>query len=71
MLRMLVIKHLHGWSYEQAEPFVADSLVLRQFCRVYAERVPDDTTLVRWANLIQPQTPHALLGHVAQGWPES
>jgi IS5 family transposase len=30
--------------------------VLRQFCRVYVERVPDDTTLLRWANLIGPQT---------------
>lgn len=43
---------------------MADSLVLRQFCRVYLERVPDDTTLVRWATLIQPQTLHALLDHV-------
>jgi transposase, IS5 family len=36
MLRMLVIKHLYGWSYEQTEQLVADSLVLRQLCRVYA-----------------------------------
>ena len=71
LLRMLVVKHLHGWSYEQTERFVADSLVLRQFCRVYAERVPDDTTLVRWAGLIRPQTLHVLLDHVAQGWPGS
>ncbi|MFN2105026.1 MAG: LuxR C-terminal-related transcriptional regulator [Candidatus Promineifilaceae bacterium] len=35
---------------------VADSLVLRQFCRVYFEAVPDQSTLCRWANLIQPQT---------------
>jgi IS5 family transposase len=66
LLRMLLLKHLYGWSYEQTEQFVADSLVLRQFCRVYAERVPDDTTLVRWANLIQPQTLHALLDHVIE-----
>jgi len=44
---MLVVKHLYGWSYEQTEQWVADSLVLSQFCRVYAERVPDDTTLIR------------------------
>lgn len=43
---------------------MADSLVLRQFCRVYAERVPDDTTLLRWANLVQPATLHALLNHI-------
>lgn len=64
VLRMLVVKHLYGWSYEQTERFVGDSLVLRQFCRVYAERVPDDTTLIRWANLVQPATLHALLDHI-------
>ena len=33
-----------------------DSLVLRLFCRVYFHEVPDDTTLIRWAELIQPET---------------
>jgi len=64
ILRMLVVKHLYGWSYEATERWVSDSLVLRQFCRVYAEPVPDDTTLLRWANLIQPATLHRLLDHV-------
>src|SRR6266540_1885971 len=64
ILRMLIVKHLYGWSYEATEQFVSDSLVLRQFCRVYVERVPDDTTLIRWANLIQPRTLHDLLDHV-------
>jgi IS5 family transposase len=64
ILRMLVIKHLYGWSYQQTEQWVSDSLVLRQFCRVYLERVPDDSTLIRWANLIQPATLHQLLDHV-------
>jgi IS5 family transposase len=61
---MLVVKHLYGWSYEATERWVSDSLVLRQFCRVYAEPVPDDTTLLRWATLIQPTTLHHLLDHV-------
>jgi transposase, IS5 family len=64
ILRMLVVKHLYGWSYEATERWVSDSLVLRQCCRVYAEAVPDDTTLIRWANLIQPGTLHRLLDHV-------
>jgi IS5 family transposase len=64
ILRLLVVKHLYGWSYEATERWVSDSLVLRQFCRVYAEAVPDDTTLLRWANLIQPATLHRLLDHV-------
>jgi transposase, IS5 family len=64
ILRMLVVKHLYGWCYEATERWVSDSLVLRQFCRVYAEAVPDDTTLIRWANLSQPATLHRLLDHV-------
>jgi IS5 family transposase len=47
ILRMLVVKHLYGWSYEATERWVSDSLILRQFCRVYVESVPDDTTLGR------------------------
>ncbi len=65
ILRLLIVKHLYGWSYEQVEYHVNDSLVLRQFCRVYLNAVPDDTTLIKWANLIQPQTLHDLLDHVA------
>jgi transposase, IS5 family len=38
------------------ERFVNDSIVLRQFCRLYLESAPDDTTLIRWANQIGPQT---------------
>jgi transposase, IS5 family len=64
ILRMLVVKHLYHWSYEQAEQWVSDSLVLRQFCRLYTARVPDDTTLLRWANLIRPATLQQLFDHV-------
>src|SRR6478609_5678732 len=64
ILRMLVVKHLYGFSYAQTEQWVGDSLVLRQFCRLYLARVPDDTTLIRWANTIQPQTLHQLLDHI-------
>jgi IS5 family transposase len=53
---MLVVKRLYGWSYKQTERFVSDSIVLRQFCRLYLEPVPDDTTLIRWANTIGPET---------------
>jgi transposase, IS5 family len=56
ILRMLVVKRLYGYSYEETERQVSDSLSLRQFCRVYLNAVPDDTTLIRWANLIQPKT---------------
>src|ERR1700726_865393 len=66
ILRMLVVKHLHGWSFPQTSRFVADSLVLRQFCRVYFQAVPDQSTLNRWARLVQPATLQGLLAHVLQ-----
>jgi IS5 family transposase len=66
VLRMLVVMRLYSWSYQQAEYFVNDSLVLRQFCRVYLERVPDDTTLIRWANTIGPEALEALNDRVVQ-----
>ena len=56
ILRLFVVKRLYTWSYEATEHFVGDSLVLRQFCRLYLQPVPDDTTLIRWAKLIGPET---------------
>jgi IS5 family transposase len=56
VLRMLVVKRLYDLSYAETERQVQDSLVLRQFCRVYLNPVPDDTTLIRAAHLIQPKT---------------
>src|SRR5262252_3568510 len=66
ILRLLVIQHLYQWSYAETEHFVGDSLVLRQFCRLGLERVPHSTTLLRWANLLQPQTLHRLLDRVTE-----
>lgn len=56
ILRMLVVKRLYDWSYEETERFISDSITLRQFCKLYLEPAPDDTTLIRWANLIEPDT---------------
>lgn len=66
LLRLLLIKHLYRWSYRETETRVADSLVLRWFCRVYFHQVPDATTLLRWAHTIQPATLHALNDRVVQ-----
>jgi IS5 family transposase len=64
LLRLLIVRRLYGWSYAETERFVGDSLVLRQFCRLGLERVPDDTALLRWANTIRPVTLERLLDHV-------
>src|SRR5436309_7319700 len=52
VLRMLVLKHLHDWSFDECEREVRGSLVYRAFCRLDCERVPDAKTLVRLAGLI-------------------
>jgi transposase, IS5 family len=66
ILRMLVVKRLYDWSYEQTEHFVSDSIVLRQFCRLYLESVPEDTTLIRWANQVGSQTVASLNDRVVE-----
>ena len=60
ILRLLVVKRLYRWRDEETEHCVADSLVLRQCCRLSRASVPDDPTRLRWANLIGPQTLEAL-----------
>lgn len=66
ILRLLVVQHLYAWSYAETVERVADSLVLRWFCRVYFQRVPDKTTLLRWAATIHPVTLHTLVDRAAQ-----
>jgi len=56
IIREMAIKHLYDWSYEDTVQFVNDSLALRWFCRVYLHPVCSDKTLLRWVNLIRPET---------------
>jgi len=56
IIRVLAIKRLYGLSYAKVEKQVRDSLVLRLFCRVFFNEVPDETTIIRWANQIGAET---------------
>ena len=58
ILRLLICKHLYQWSYQETVQRVGDSLVLRWFCRVYFETVPDSSTLFRWTQTIRADTFH-------------
>lgn len=51
-LRMLVLKHLSDWSFDECEREVRGSLVYRAFCRIDGERVPDAKTLIRLAHVL-------------------
>jgi transposase, IS5 family len=60
LLRLLILKHLYQWSYKETEGRVADSLVLRWFCRMGFHEAPDASTLWRWEQTLRPETIHAL-----------
>jgi transposase, IS5 family len=66
VLRLLVVKHLYGWSSAETVQRVADSLVLRWCCRVYFRRAPAARTVLRWARTVQPTTLQALIEGVAR-----
>jgi len=51
VLRLLVLKHLYDWSFDECEREVRGHLVYRAFCRIDGERVPDAKTLIRLAPL--------------------
>jgi IS5 family transposase len=56
ILRLFVLKQLFNWGFEQTEKQVCKSPLLQWFCRITGARVPDDTTLLRWVQLIRPET---------------
>lgn len=66
VLRILLVKYLYGWSEQQTAEQVADSLVLRWFCRVAFHEVPDASTLWRWEQTLRPETVHALNDRVVE-----
>ena len=45
---------------------MADSLVLRWFCRIYFQAVPNFSTVQRWSQTIRPETLHLLNDRVVQ-----
>ena len=55
VLRMLVLKHLFDWSFDECEREVRGSLVYRPFCRIDGERVPDAKTLIRLSHCLGPE----------------
>jgi transposase, IS5 family len=47
VLRMLVLRRLRQWTFEQVEWEVGGNLVYRYFCRLDANKAPDSTALIR------------------------
>jgi transposase, IS5 family len=64
VLRMLVLKHLSDWSFDECERAVRGSLVYRAFCRIDGERVPDAKTLIRLSHLLDEAVLKAVVARV-------
>lgn len=66
VLRMLVLKHLKDWSYEQLEWEVKGNLVYRHFCRIDAGKVPDAKTMIRLGQLLDGSALRAIFERIVQ-----
>src|SRR3990172_8341141 len=54
VLRMLILKHLHDWSFDELEQEVRANLVYRAFARIGVEAVPDAKTILKIAQALGP-----------------
>jgi IS5 family transposase len=54
VLRMLILKHLFDWSYDDLEREVRANLVYRAFTRIDAGEVPDAKTILKIARALGP-----------------
>ena len=55
VLRMLLLKHMRGWSFEVVTREVRANLVYREFTGVGGGKVPDDKTMGRLARQMGPE----------------
>src|SRR5215217_1855280 len=54
VIRMLILKHLFDWSYDDLEQEVRANLVYRAFTRIDAGEVPDAKTILKIAGVLGP-----------------
>jgi IS5 family transposase len=55
VLRMLVLKHMRDYSFEELSREVRANLVYREFTRVGGGKTPDDKTMGRLARQLRPE----------------
>ena len=55
VIRMLILKHLFDWSYDDLEREVRANLVYRAFTRIDAGEVPDAKTILKIARVLGPE----------------
>ena len=54
VIRLLILKHLFDWSYDDLEQEVRANLVYRAFTRIDAGEVPDAKTILKIARVLGP-----------------
>src|SRR5215213_9543377 len=54
VIRLLILKHLFDWSYDDLEQEVRANLVYRDFTRIDAGEVPDAKTILKIARALGP-----------------
>jgi IS5 family transposase len=55
VLRMLILKHLHDWSFDELEQEVRANLVYRAFARIGVDAVPDAKTILKIGKTLGPE----------------
>ena len=55
VLRLLALKHMFTWSYDEMHREVRANLVYREFTRIGGGKVPDDKTMGRLARQLGPE----------------
>lgn len=55
VLRMMLLKHIRDWSYEELTREVRANLVYREFTRIGGGKVPDDKTMGRLGRQLGPE----------------
>src|SRR5919201_5721342 len=55
VIRMLILKHIFDWSYDDLEHEVRANLVYRAFTRIDSGDVPDAKTILKIARTLRPE----------------
>jgi IS5 family transposase len=55
ILRLLLLKHIRDWSYEEVEREVRANLVYREFTRIGGGKVPDNKSISRFGRQLGPE----------------
>jgi transposase, IS5 family len=66
-VRLMALKHRHGWGYERLVRQVADSFHLRRFCRIsIVAEVPDESTIRKLTRRLGPELVDDLVREVVK-----